>query len=43
MFSVLTAEEKLRMKTEGKEILKDRELLQTVADRTGVYIHYEVS
>ena len=40
--SVMTQEEKDRVKAEGKAVAKDKRFVQAIAERTGVYIHYEV-
>lgn len=40
--SMMTDEEKAKVKAIGKPALKDRKFLQAVADRTGVYIDHEV-
>lgn len=38
----MTQEEKDRVKAEGKAVAKDKRFVQAIAERTGVYIHYEV-
>ncbi len=38
----MTEEEQARVAAEGREVLRDRALLETVAERTGLYMDLEV-
>jgi hypothetical protein len=40
--SLMTDEEKQRIKSEGKPILQDKQFLQSIADRSAIYIDHEV-